>query len=113
MAEKRRSSPPRKSRVSFSLLAPQAKTVLVTGSFCDWQVHSIAMKNDKSGTWKKSLRLPPGRHEYRFLVDGEWHDDPQCPERVPNPFGTENCVLHILREHAQEERAKTANEDVP
>ncbi|MXW77650.1 MAG: hypothetical protein F4Z57_01385, partial [Gemmatimonadetes bacterium] len=40
------------------------------------------------------VTLPLGKHEYRFVVDGEWRDDPQCEERRPNSFGTTNCILH-------------------
>jgi len=28
-------------------------------------------------------------------VDGEWQDDPACSDRVPSPFGSENCVLFV------------------
>jgi hypothetical protein len=31
--------------------------------------------------------------EYRFVVDGEWTDDPLCPRYVSNPFGGLNGVL--------------------
>lgn len=104
---------PAKKRVAFVLDAPQAKSVLVTGSFCDWQTQSHWMKKNKAGVWKTTLSLPVGTHEYRFVVDGEWRDDPQCGERVSNPFGTENCVLHVLREVVQEERSLVANENAP
>jgi 1,4-alpha-glucan branching enzyme len=103
----------RKKRVAFTLAAPQAQSVLVTGSFCDWQTQSHPLKKDRQGTWKTTVPLPPGRYEYRFLVDGNWHDDPQCLERVPNPYGSENCVLHVLREVAQAERTKVACEEMP
>jgi len=39
--------------------------------------------------------LTPGRYEYRFLVDGQWRNDPECAECVANPFGSENCVIHV------------------
>jgi 1,4-alpha-glucan branching enzyme len=116
MPEKRtaaRPKPPGKKRVVFSLEAPDAQQVLVTGTFCDWQTDSCTLKKGSKGLWKATLSLPPGRHEYRFLVDGEWRDDPNCTERVPNPFGTENCVLHVLRDAAQAGRATVASEEVP
>lgn len=103
----------KKRRVTFSLNAPQDQSVLVTGSFCDWQTHSRPLKKGPNGIWKAVLLLPPGRHEYRFLVDGQWQDDPECPERVSNPFGSENCVLHVLREEVQAERTKAIGETVP
>jgi hypothetical protein len=46
-------------------------------------------------------------------VDGEWRDDPNCTERVPNPFGSENCVLHVLREAAQAAHSAVGNEGIP
>jgi 1,4-alpha-glucan branching enzyme len=90
-----RARPAAKKRVTFSLHAPDAQTVLVTGSFCDWNADNGALKKDKQGLWKKSIMLSPGRYEYRFLVDGAWQDDPQCAERAPNTFGTANCVLTV------------------
>ena len=47
-----------------------------------------------------------------FVVDGEWQDDPLCHERVPNGFGSENCILHVLREETQEERIKVVEEQL-
>ena len=108
-----RGKPPGKKQVMFSLEAPHAQRVHVMGSFCDWKTDSCVMKKGRSGHWKASLALPPGRYEYRFLVDGEWRDDPNCPERVPNPFGTENCVLHVLREAAQAAHAAITDEGTP
>jgi 1,4-alpha-glucan branching enzyme len=108
-----RGKPPGKKQVMFSLEAPHAQRVHVTGSFCDWKTDSCAFKKDRSGHWKASLALPPGRYEYRFLVDGEWCDDPNCHERSPNPFGTENCVLHVLREAAQAAHAAITDEKTP
>lgn len=89
------SKPPVKKRVAFTLQAPQATTVMVTGSFCDWLANGYALKKDRHGLWKVTIWLSPGRHEYRFRVDGEWWDDPACAERVPNPFGTQNCVRAV------------------
>jgi len=45
--------------------------------------------------WKVSVELPPGVHHYRFLVGGEWRDDPECIVRVPNPFGGQNAVRQV------------------
>ena len=84
---------PRTVRHQVRLNAPEAGTVVVTGSFCDWAPEGRALTRNRQGVWKATLPLPPGRYEYRFLVDGKWQDDPACRERVPNPFGCENCVL--------------------
>jgi len=76
--------------------APNARTVEVTGSFCNWAAEGRALTRNRDGVWQATLLLPPGRYEYRFLVDGEWKDDPACAERVPNSFGSENSVFRVF-----------------
>ncbi len=84
-----------KKPVTFSLKAEGAKSVVVTGCFCDWHLTTHKLKKNAEGIWQKTLQLEPGRYEYRFIVDGEWADDPACTERVPNSFGSQNCVLDV------------------
>lgn len=81
-----------KKRVTFKLVAPEAKDVRLSGSFNDWSYENTPLKKDANGVWKTVVSLAPGTYEYRFLVDGEWRDDPECPLRVENPFGSQNCV---------------------
>jgi len=76
----------------FSLEAPEAQAVHLVGSFTNWEQNPVKLKKQKSGLWKASVSLGPGSHEYRFVVDGNWVDDPSCCTRAPNPFGGENCV---------------------
>ncbi|OGG43991.1 MAG: hypothetical protein A3F84_15405 [Candidatus Handelsmanbacteria bacterium RIFCSPLOWO2_12_FULL_64_10] len=78
-----------KRRISFSLEAPGAKEVSLAGTFNGWEVRSL--KRDGQGVWGASLTLTPGTYEYRFLVDGEWQNDPGA-EVALNPYGTQNCV---------------------
>lgn len=91
--------PKKKSKASgslkpteFSLSAPQAQSVCIAGNFNRWDPSSHPMKMDKKGVWKISLPLAPGQYEYRFFVDGEWQNDPNCPTCIENPFGTLNCL---------------------
>jgi len=79
-------------KTEFSLLAPQARSVSITGDFNQWNTSSHSLKQDKKGVWSISLSLNPGQHEYRFFVDGKWQDDPSCSSFVENPFGTLNCL---------------------
>lgn len=48
-----------------------------------------------NGRWVKELTLPPGRYEYRFVIDGQWVDDPKATEFVSNPHGGQNAVLIV------------------
>ena len=84
-----------KQKVTFSYNAPSAQAVLLAADFTGWNQAPLTLKKDKGGTWKKTVSLPPGRYEYRLLVDGEWRDDPQCPHRQPNQFGGQNCVCIV------------------
>jgi 1,4-alpha-glucan branching enzyme len=84
-----------KQKVEFEYKAPGARSVLLAGDFTGWQEAPLEMKKSKSGVWKKSISLPPGKYEYRLLVDGEWQNDPNCPNRHPNQFGGENCVCIV------------------
>ena len=84
-----------KRKISFSYAAPQAQAVLLAGDFTGWQQAPLSLKKDKSGVWKTTVSLEPGSYHYRLLVDGEWRDDPNCPNRMPNQFGGENCVCVV------------------
>ena len=84
-----------KQKVTFTYSAPEAKAVLLAGDFTGWDQAPLTMKKDKRGVWKKAVSLPPGRYEYRLIVDGQWRDDPQCPNRQANQFGGENCVCIV------------------
>jgi len=81
--------------VAFAYHAPRARQVCVTGNFTDWNREGIPLSLNSDDEWSTTLRLAPGRYEYRFLVDGEWRDDPNARETVPNAFGTQNGVVHV------------------
>ncbi|HLH54897.1 MAG TPA: isoamylase early set domain-containing protein [Verrucomicrobiae bacterium] len=84
-----------KQKVTFTYHAPSAQSVSLAGDFTGWDQAPITLKKDKNGLWKKTISLPPGRYEYRLLVDGQWRDDPQCSTRQPNQFGSDNCVCIV------------------
>jgi len=79
-------------KVEFVFLASEAQEVYLTGGFNNWDINANPMKKDKKGLWKTTVSLKPGRYEYRFLVDGNWANDPSCAGCVPNEFGSMNCV---------------------
>jgi len=82
----------KRRRVIFSMEAPDAAQVTLMGDFNNWNPKTHPMKRDYSGVWKKIVMLPPGRYEYRFLVDGQWFCDPRNNDICLNPFGTQNNV---------------------
>ncbi len=81
--------------IEFSIVAPAAKKVCLAGQFNDWDPKSMSMKKGKDGAWKIKMKLPQGRYEYKYLVDGSWVQDLSNAETTPNPFGTKNCVINV------------------
>jgi hypothetical protein len=79
-----------------SFAASTAMSVQLVGDFTHWQEAPIAMKKGPNGVWKASVDLSPGTHHYRFLVDGQWRDDPECTLRVANPFGSQDAFRQVF-----------------
>ena len=89
-AEKRNEKP-----IEFTLKMPQAHSACVAGSFNNWDSKKTPMRKDAAAGWKATVPLAPGRHEYRFVVDGQWISDPNARESVKNQFGSTNSVVIV------------------
>ena len=83
------------ARQTFAFKAPDAMSVQLVGDFTHWERSPISLKKEAGGVWTTGLDLAPGTYHYRFLVDGQWRDDPECTLRVPNPFGGNNSVRKV------------------
>jgi chromosome partitioning protein len=82
--------------VHFELEAEPGRQVFVAGSFNGWDpMANPLMDNPDSGHYKAAIRLPPGRHEYKFVVDGEWRVDPKCPATAPSELGGVNSLVEV------------------
>jgi len=84
-----------KSSVSFELVEPQAQTVFVAGTFNEWRPETAPLRRTSTGRWIGDLTITPGKHEYLFVVDGQWIPDPKATETVQNPFGGRNSVISV------------------
>ena len=82
-------------KVHLELVKPEAKSVAVAGSFNEWKPERTPLVPLGNGQWKGDLDVKPGRHEYLFVVDGQWLPDPNAKESVANPFGGKNSVLIV------------------
>ena len=69
--------------MSLELVEPAAQQVYVAGSFNGWKPDTTPLMALGNGRWKGDLKLGPGRHEYLFVVDGQWRPDPNAKR----PFG--------------------------
>jgi 1,4-alpha-glucan branching enzyme len=82
--------------VTFTL-PPGADGAVVTvhGDFNDWHGEDHVMLATDGGPPELSLRLPPGRFEFRYCLDGDvWINDPDADDFSPNPFGGQNSVVY-------------------
>ncbi len=75
----------------------RASSVHVAGSFNEWNKSSHALRDDDGdGTWELELELEPGRHAYKFVVDGnDWRPDPDAAETDDDGHGGQNSVLVV------------------
>ena len=81
--------------VQFRLDAPDASSVRLAGSFTGWEPE-YALHEGSPGIWSILVPLPPGVHEYSFMVDDlEWRPDPAAP-RVNDGFGGENSRVAVV-----------------
>lgn len=86
--------------VVFALAAPSARRVQLVGDFNGWQLDANDMQPE-GPVWTSVLKLDPGRYRYRYVVDGEWLDDPLNPNMEPTPFGGHNAVLELTGRHCE------------
>lgn len=79
----------------FRFEAPEAKLVKLAADFTGWEKTPIEMVKTDNGIWATVVPLPPGHYAYRFIVDGQWCDDPYPVRSMPNPFGTNDSVIEV------------------
>lgn len=82
--------------VRFSISAPDARSVALVGDFNGWAKSGTELSASAvAGVWTITLPLPPGRHQYAFLIDGQrWVVDPTATI-VSDDFGTETSVVMV------------------
>ena len=84
------------AKVEFTLEHSGAQVVYLCGDFNEWSPTGLRMiRRSGNGLWEKRLALPPGRYEYKYLVDGVWTTDPKARQEVANAFGSTNSVLEV------------------
>ena len=82
--------------IRFDLRLPaRAKEVAIVGDFNGWDGRKTPMrKRSADGTWSARVALPPGRHVYAFVVDGDrWLVDPLAPQVPDSGYGPTNALV--------------------
>ncbi|HBP20892.1 MAG TPA: hypothetical protein DEA08_24270 [Planctomycetes bacterium] len=86
------------TKVTFRYKPGAAKSVHVAGTFNEWKLETELADPDGDGTWELTLDLPPGKHLYKFVVDGSnWTHDPDNSESEPDGHGGKNSLVQVGR----------------
>ncbi|RYY64165.1 MAG: hypothetical protein EOO12_10400, partial [Chitinophagaceae bacterium] len=71
-----------------------ASRVQLAGSFTNWQAGALGMRRTDSG-WVASVKLPPGKYWYKFVVDGDWQTDNDNLQNESDGRGNINSVFFV------------------
>lgn len=71
-----------------------ARSVVVTGNFFNWNPKGIPMFPSVDG-WALPMFLRDGTYAYKFLVDNKWMTDPDNPSERKDANGNTNSFLEI------------------
>ncbi|MEN3043751.1 MAG: hypothetical protein ABDH37_00840 [Candidatus Hydrothermales bacterium] len=85
--------------VRFRFFDIQAKKVCVAGTFNNWDKNANVMEKKEGGFFEIIIPLPPGRYEYKFVIDDhKWKEDPHNPAKVDDGFGGFNSVFILTHD---------------
>ncbi len=88
-------APSREGNVTFTLdNFSDARIVAVAGTFNGWNQSQYLFARN-GGQWVCRINLPPGKYQYKFIVDGNWLVDPNNPIVVHDRRGFENSELTV------------------
>ncbi|MDO9173077.1 MAG: glycogen-binding domain-containing protein, partial [bacterium] len=84
-----------KTRFSFDA-GGKVGGCFLAGEFNSWNPTGQGLTDpDGDGVYTADVELAPGRYMYKFVVDGNWKQDPQNPEAVDDGFGGKNSVITV------------------
>lgn len=76
----------------FLVRASGVSSAHVACSSLGWGRTPLDRVHDDPGAFAAAIELPPGLHEYKFLLDDAWAHDPRCALARPDGFGGLNSV---------------------
>ncbi|MCG8409339.1 MAG: AAA family ATPase [Phycisphaerales bacterium] len=81
--------------VVFRVQALGAHRVQLAGDFNDWNPDRTPMQHVADDTFQIKVPLGPGRYRYRYVIDGQWRNDPANYQVETNPYGELNNILDV------------------
>jgi len=93
--------PALKGNTTFRLKGySDASIVALAGSFNNWN-QSQFIFGKEGDEWICRIDLEPGKHAYKFIVDGNWLLDPDNPNTEDDDYGVKNSVLMVTKNSSQ------------
>jgi len=78
---------------TIAVAAPGATKVEIAGLDVGWGARLQLQKSDTSNVFKICRAMPPGRYQYKFIIDGEWRASQDLPTVIDN--GNLNNVIEV------------------
>jgi hypothetical protein len=74
----------------------QAQGGSIVGDFNGWTPDADALVQTDTGAWAVTLWLPPGRHRFRYVLDGDrWENDWDADGYEANDFGGTDSIVDV------------------
>ena len=91
-------APSLKGNTTFRLKGyADASIVALAGSFNNWNQSQFVFGRE-GDEWVCRIDLEPGKHAYKFIVDGNWLLDPANPTTEDDDYGVKNSVIVVTKE---------------
>ena len=93
--------PSLKGNTTFHLKGyKDASIVALAGSFNNWDQSQYVFGRE-GDEWVCRIDLEPGKHAYKFIVDGNWLLDPDNPNSEDDDYGVKNSVIIVTKISSQ------------
>lgn len=86
---------PMEDGILFVARASNAHRMQIAGDFNDWNPDRSPMMRIDDETFQVKLPLRPGKYGYRYVIDGQWRNDPANHRTELNPFGELNNIVTV------------------
>jgi hypothetical protein len=90
-------APSLKGNTTFRLKGyKDASIVALAGSFNNWDQSQYVFGRE-GDEWICRIDLEPGKHAYKFIVDGNWLLDPENSNTEDDDYGVKNSVIIVTK----------------
>ncbi|HWU91080.1 MAG TPA: glycogen-binding domain-containing protein [Kofleriaceae bacterium] len=74
------------------------RKIYLAGNFNNWtpdNAQYLMKDDDGDGVWSITVKLGPGSYQYKYVIDGQWTQDPYGPGEAPDGFGGRNSQFDV------------------